>query len=44
MQELLNQVIPILTSTLIAILVAFIAYIGKEVVRLVPLIIDSLAS
>lgn len=40
MQELLNQITPILMTTLIAILVAFISYIGKEVVKLVPLLID----
>lgn len=40
MQEFLNQIIPVLTTTLIAVLIAFIAYIGQTVIRLVPKIID----
>ena len=44
MQELLNQIVPVLTTTLIAILVAIISYVGKEVVRLVPLFIDSIVA
>ena len=40
MQELLNQVIPVLTTALIGVLVAFIVYIGQALVKLVPKIVD----
>lgn len=40
MKEFLDQVIPVLTTTLIAVLIAFIAYIGQAIIRLVPKLVD----
>lgn len=40
MNELLNQITPALDTALITVLVAFIGYLGKEIVKLVPTIID----
>lgn len=44
MQDLLNQITPVLTTTLIAIIVAIVGYLGKEVVKLVPLLIDNIVA
>lgn len=40
MNEILNQLSPVLMNTLITILVAFIAYLGKVVVNMSPKLID----
>ncbi len=40
MQDLLNQLVPILTTTTIAIIVAIVGYTCKEVVKLVPSALD----
>jgi hypothetical protein len=44
MQDLLNQITPVLVTTLMAILVAFIGYIGKVVIKLVPLLLDAIVA
>ena len=40
MNELMNQIIPTLTTVLITVLVAFIGYVGKVIVKFVPMVID----
>jgi len=40
MKEFLDQIIPILMTTLIGVLIAFIVYIGQAIVKLVPKIVD----
>lgn len=44
MNQLLNQITPILTTAFIAVIVAMVGYVGKEVVKIIPLTVDHIVA